>query len=227
MEGLYLYGSSNHRQDWESYFAEKEHVSSTWLDENQTLPDDATCVFDLWIDENPDRLKQYAHREDLVVIGGGLIHSLSELQAICNTPVSCILVGINAWPGMLARPVWEISLLDDTNKAKAQSLFDELGVEVGFVQDRVGMATPRLLSMIINEAAFTVQEGTASEQDIDQAMKLGVNYPGGPFSWLAKFGHDRVVALLEKMLSETGNGRYKVCPKLKREARLHHVSQNA
>jgi 3-hydroxybutyryl-CoA dehydrogenase len=45
------------------------------------------------------------------------------------------------------------------------------------VEDRVGMVTPRVIFMIINEACCTLQEGTASMKDIDTSMKLGTNYP--------------------------------------------------
>ena len=44
--------------------------------------------------------------------------------------------------------------------------------------DRVGMVTPRVMAMIINEAYFTVQEGTATKSDIDLGMQLGTNYLG-------------------------------------------------
>ena len=56
--------------------------------------------------------------------------------------------------------------------------------------------------MIINEAYFARDENVSSEADIDTAMKLGTNYPYGPFEWCKKIGVERVFNLLEK-LAET------------------------
>ena len=79
------------------------------------------------------------------------------------------------------------------------------------------MVTPRVVLMIINEAYFPVQEGTASKDAINQAMKLGTNYPMGPFEWCVKIGIKDVYEMLEAMYQDTGDERYKICPLLKRE----------
>jgi 3-hydroxybutyryl-CoA dehydrogenase len=71
--------------------------------------------------------------------------------------------------------------------------------------------------MIINEAFYTVQEGTATRQDIDLAMKLGTNYPYGPFEWCERIGIRHVYELLQAMYDDTRDERYKVCPLLKKE----------
>lgn len=71
--------------------------------------------------------------------------------------------------------------------------------------------------MIINEAYYTVQEGTASRLDIDQAMKLGTNYPYGPFEWCQRIGIKHVYELLEAVYEDTHDERYKICSLLKRE----------
>ena len=72
--------------------------------------------------------------------------------------------------------------------------------------------------MIINEAYFTLEEGTASREDIDLGMRLGTNYPMGPFEWKDAWGIDRVKQLLEALLASTGDERYLVWPLLKQEA---------
>ncbi len=92
--------------------------------------------------------------------------------------------------------------------------FIELGytpVETTIVS--CGFVFPRTISQIINEAYFALQEGVASREDIDRAMKFGVNYPKGPFEW----AHGRemyVKTLLNELLSLTGDQRYKACPLL-------------
>jgi len=77
------------------------------------------------------------------------------------------------------------------------------------------MITPRVVCMIINEAFYTVQEGTATEGDIDQAMKLGTNYPHGPFEWCDKIGLNDVYETLEALYQDTHDERYKICSLLK------------
>jgi 3-hydroxybutyryl-CoA dehydrogenase len=71
--------------------------------------------------------------------------------------------------------------------------------------------------MIINEAYYTVQEGTANRADIDQAMKLGTNYPLGPFEWCHKIGIADVYETLEAIYNDTHDERYKICSLLKHD----------
>jgi 3-hydroxybutyryl-CoA dehydrogenase len=71
--------------------------------------------------------------------------------------------------------------------------------------------------MIINEAYYTVQEGTATRADIDLAMKLGTNYPYGPFEWCERIGLEHVYHLLEAVYDDTKDERYKIAPLLKKE----------
>jgi 3-hydroxybutyryl-CoA dehydrogenase len=56
--------------------------------------------------------------------------------------------------------------------------------------------------MIINEAFIALEEGVSSVKEIDTAMKLGTNYPFGPFQWAQEIGLQRIVTLLNR-LSET------------------------
>ena len=96
-------------------------------------------------------------------------------------------------------------------------VFTFLGYQPEYVQSRVGFITPRIICMIINEAYYTVQEGTASKNDIDIAMKLGTNYPKGPFEFCTEFGIKQVYLLLEALYQDTHDERYKICSLLKTE----------
>jgi 3-hydroxybutyryl-CoA dehydrogenase len=77
------------------------------------------------------------------------------------------------------------------------------------------MVTARILFMIINEACYTLQEGTASIADIDISMKLGTAYPLGPFEWANRIGLRHVYETLQAVYSDTFDDRYKICPLLK------------
>ena len=60
-------------------------------------------------------------------------------------------------------------------------------------------------------------EGTATREDIDAGMKLGTNYPLGPFEWATSWGIANIYELLEALYLDSKDERYKVCPQLKQE----------
>lgn len=76
----------------------------------------------------------------------------------------------------------------------------------------------RILVMLINEAADAVFWGVASAEDVDRAMKGGVNYPKGLLAWAEEVGLDRCVAALDNLKAEYGEERYRCSPLLRRYA---------
>ena len=72
----------------------------------------------------------------------------------------------------------------------------------------------RVVSALVNEASFAAGEGVATPDDIDTAMKLGLNHPRGPFEWKRELGSERVVAILAGLRQATGDERYDVAPGL-------------
>jgi 3-hydroxybutyryl-CoA dehydrogenase len=99
----------------------------------------------------------------------------------------------------------------------------QLNTKFTIVEDRIGMITPRIVCMIINEAYFASDENVASRADIDLAMKLGTNYPFGPFEWSQKIGVHQVYELLKAVSDDTGDERYKISGLLEREANFVHT----
>lgn len=77
---------------------------------------------------------------------------------------------------------------------------------------------PRIISMIINEAYFALEEKLANPEDIDQAMKFGVNYPLGPIEWGQKIGLQNVLDLLQELSQITEDPRYRPSTFLKLNA---------
>lgn len=99
---------------------------------------------------------------------------------------------------------------------KASRFFNSLGKETELVSDSPGLVLPRILCLIINEAITVLSEGSATREDIDRAMKLGTNYPYGPLEWADRIGLDLVQQILEGILREQNEDRYRPAPLLKK-----------
>ena len=108
-------------------------------------------------------------------------------------------IRINGWPGMLERTVHELAVPDAKVAERVEKLYEKLGCSFRIAPDIPGMVTARMLAVLINEAWYTLQEGVSGKDEIDTAMKLGTNYPLGPFEWGARLGLSRIVELLEVM----------------------------
>jgi 3-hydroxybutyryl-CoA dehydrogenase len=90
---------------------------------------------------------------------------------------------------------------------------------LGFIPERVadvpGLVVARTIAMLVNEAADAVQQGVCSPEAANAAMKLGVNYPAGPFEWLERWGATPVCALLDALDAHYRGERYRVSPYLR------------
>jgi 3-hydroxybutyryl-CoA dehydrogenase len=73
----------------------------------------------------------------------------------------------------------------------------------------------RLLAQMVNEGCFAADEGVAAPEDIDAAMRLGLNHPKGPFEWLDELGAERVLATLNALARELGGDRYRPADRLR------------
>ena len=89
------------------------------------------------------------------------------------------------------------------------------GLEAVVLRDVPGLLVTRTLAMLINEACDAVWQGVCTESDADLAMTLGVNYPAGPFEWLAQLGPRRVIAILDHLHDAYRSERYRVSPLLR------------
>lgn len=175
------------------------------------------AVFDLNLDDFPEKLSRYAHLEGMPVIVSAVKVQLAEMTFYAGARVACLLAGINALPSFLRRKEAEVSVYRKEEEPAITAFFESLHWPAHIVEDRVGMVAPRIVAMIINEAYYTMQEGTAAAADIDASMKLGTNYPMGPFQWCEEIGIGEVYETLDALYMDTRDERYKICPLLKTE----------
>ncbi len=108
-----------------------------------------------------------------------------------------------------ASPAWQ---------AIAAQWLRALGFHALPIADAPGLVVARTIAMLINEAADAVLQGVCTPEGADVAMKLGVNYPAGPFEWLAVWDAASVCALIDALDTHYRGERYRVSPWLRRQA---------
>jgi 3-hydroxybutyryl-CoA dehydrogenase len=97
----------------------------------------------------------------------------------------------------------------------AETFFASLGMYAEWVGDGPGLVLGRIVCQVVNEAAFALQRGVGSADDIDTALRLGFNYPRGPLEWGDAIGLDHVLAVLDALRDELGEERYRAAPLLR------------
>lgn len=150
-------------------------------------------------------LQQYASLGKPVIIDS-VVETLKELNAPQN------MLRINGWPGFLQRSHWEIA---GFCSEQVKSVFENLEIRLHVVADEPGFIAARIIAMIVNEAYLALEDEVSGKSEIDTAMKLGTNYPFGPFEWSVALGIENISALLEKLNKE--DNRYKPADLLMKE----------
>jgi 3-hydroxybutyryl-CoA dehydrogenase len=131
-------------------------------------------------------------------------------------------------------PVHKMKLIEIVRALETSDATIQAAVEVGrrmkketvVIRESPGFITSRINAMIGNEAFYMLQEGIASAEDIDKALKLGLNHPMGPFELVDLVGLDTRLHILE-YLHRTLGEKYRPCPLLSqyvKEGRLGRKS---
>jgi 3-hydroxybutyryl-CoA dehydrogenase len=140
--------------------------------------------------------------------------SVTEIASVTYRAKKC--VGMHFF-----NPVHKMKLLevvraletDAETLAAAVDLGKRMGKEVVVVKEAPGFITSRINAMIGNEAFYMLQEGIATAEDIDKALKLGLNHPMGPFELVDLVGLDTRLHILE-YLHKTLGEKFRPCPLL-------------
>lgn len=187
-----LLGNEQIKQEWLSAGGEVS-ADVVWVNDVQELVQhrDAGAFIDLLFEAQPERIARLRTLLPKVVVVNSVADTLAELDAS--------FIRINGWPTFLSSKVIEGSCLHTTLRTQGEEVFAALGKEVEWLPDEPGLVTPRVISMIINEAYLALQEGVSTPEEINTAMKLGTNYPFGPFEWSRRIGVQHIVTLLHKL----------------------------
>ena len=209
---------------WNDKSAQKPEFSSDGITITNTIPANISLALEL-TNIDVDAKKKNIERFD---------NALAETAPILSSSITVTateqslwisgkhrLVGFAALPTFIQKPLVEIAPTIYSPKETVEVVnrfFQSMGKEIEIVQDRIGMVLPRILCRIINEAAFAITDDIASPQDIDTALKLGVNFPFGPFDWAEQIGFKQVYSLLSALHADLQEERYRVSPFLKQLA---------
>tara|TARA_R110002095_G_scaffold164780_1_gene142913 strand:+ start:242 stop:1084 length:843 start_codon:yes stop_codon:yes gene_type:complete len=141
--------------------------------------------------------------------------SITKMAAVTKRPEQvCGMHFMNPVPVMkLVEGIRGLQTSDDTFK-KVRKLTETLEKVFVEANDRPGFVVNRILMPMINEAIFTLSEGIANEEDIDQAMKLGTNQPMGPLALADLIGLDTCLAIMHVLHEGLGESKYRPCPLL-------------
>jgi 3-hydroxybutyryl-CoA dehydrogenase len=172
------------------------------------IPAGADVVIDLLFKYDTERiavLKQFLPKPVI-------INSVTFTLAV----IECPFTRINAWPTFLKRNITELTVLP-TQEDAVKDLFKQLGWNYQLVPDISGMISARVVAMVVNEAYFTFGEAVSTKEEIDTAMKLGTNYPFGPFEWSERIGLENIYELLVTL--NESDKRYEIAPALTAEVK--------
>lgn len=149
---------------------------------------DAELFIDLNFTNDPHRISELAKLLPAPVLVNAVSDTLQEI----GRP----FIRINAWPGFAERPCDELVAPDEETAVRLSTVYNRLGWRSRFVADIPGMVTARIIAAIINEAYYTLQAEVSTKEEIDTAMRLGTNYPYGPFEWSHRIGLNSIHHLL-------------------------------
>lgn len=143
--------------------------------------------------------------------------SLTRLAAVCERPERVVgMHFFNPVPVLKLVEVIRAEQTSDATVARIEALTQALGKTAVAIADSPGFAVNRLLVPMINEAAFLLQEGVASAEDIDASMKLGAAHPLGPLALADLIGLDVCLSIMEVLQEGFGDPKYRPCPLLRR-----------
>jgi 3-hydroxybutyryl-CoA dehydrogenase len=153
--------------------------------------------------------------------------SITEMASITFRAEDCI--GMHFFDPVPKMKLLEIVRALETSEATLRTCIEvgrRMGKEVVVIRESPGFVTGRINAVIGNEAFYMLQEGVASAEDIDKALKLGLNHPMGPFELADLVGLDVRLSVLE-YLHKTLGEKYRPCPLLAQYVKVGRTGRKA
>jgi len=115
----------------------------------------------------------------------------------------------------------------DATHDAARAFAGELGKTVIESKDMPGFLVNRMLGPFINEAIFTLMEGTGSAVDIDTGAKLGLNHPMGPLELSDFIGNDVMLGVMDVLHRGIGDPKFRAAPLLRQMVAAGHLGRKS
>ena len=142
--------------------------------------------------------------------------SITEIASATNRPDK--VVGMHFFNPATVMKLVEVIKGHETSDETRDFVYN-MSVEIGKdpidVKEGPGFVVNKILIPMINEGIVVLEEGLASVEDIDKAMKLGANHPMGPLALSDLIGNDTVLHIMNTLYSETGDPKYRPARLLK------------
>ena len=198
--------------------------------------DEAARAADLVIEAVPEEMESKIEiftlldkicRPETILASNTSSLSITEIASVTYRAKKC--VGMHFF-----NPVHKMKLLEivraletsDDTLATAVEVGRRMKKEVVVIKESPGFITSRINAMIGNEAFYMLQEGIASAEDIDKALKLGLNHPMGPFELVDLVGLDTRLHILE-YLHKTLGEKYRPSPLLVQYVKAGRLGRKA
>ncbi|WP_379970695.1 3-hydroxybutyryl-CoA dehydrogenase [Ectobacillus sp. sgz5001026] len=142
---------------------------------------------------------------------------ITELAAVTKRPEQVIgMHFMNPVPVMkLVEVIRGLATTDEVYQT-IEDITKTIGKVPVEVNDFPGFISNRILLPMINEAIYTLYEGVASKEAIDDVMKLGMNHPMGPLTLADFIGLDTCLYIMEILHEGLGDSKYRPCPLLRK-----------
>jgi 3-hydroxybutyryl-CoA dehydrogenase len=153
---------------------------------------------------------------------------ITALASLTNRPDRFIgMHFFNPAPVMqLVEIINGLATSEQTNSV-ISTLVEKLGKTAVKVADFPGFVGNRIMMPMINEAIYTLMEGVASAQDIDNVAKLGFNHPLGPLALSDLIGNDTVLSIMEVLFNGFGDTKYRPCPLLRKMVQAGYLGRKS
>lgn len=185
------------------------------------------------VSENLEAKKAVVRTAKEVMAEGGII--ATNTSALSVTEIGAALPDPDRFVGMhFFNPVHKMKLVElvrghattDETIARTRDLCEAIGKTSIVVNESPGLTTSRMSALLGNEAMYMLQEGTASAEDIDTALRMGFNHPMGPLELGDLTGWDTRLSVL-KYLHYTLGEKFRPCPLIIKMVAAGHFGRKA